>query len=73
MSLGEDRVRKSFNPSESNLVDYFKSFSAKLIDDCHCESMRVEAASEARRLWHLAMTAYEEAAMWAVKAATWSV
>ena len=67
-SVGEDRVRVKFNPSESNLVSDFKQETAKLINACQHS---IDAPSEQRRLWHLAMTAYEEAAMWAVKAATY--
>ncbi len=70
-SLGAERVRESFNPSESNMVDKIKRFTADLID--LCEEMKhkqeVDLAEQAR-LCALAQTAYEEAAMWAVKAAT---
>jgi hypothetical protein len=71
-SLGAFRVRESFNPSESNMVDKIKRFTADLIDLCQ-ELENIEAGSttpEQTRLCRLAMTAYEEAAMWAVKAAT---
>lgn len=64
MSLGEDRVRVSFNPSDSDFVDAIKRKTAELIDIC--EAMKVRDG----RLAALAMTAYEEAAMWAVKCAT---
>jgi cyanophycinase-like exopeptidase len=72
-SLGAFRVRESFNPSESNMVDKIKRFTADLIDLCQ-ELEKADAAypsaGEQTRLCRLAMTAYEEAAMWAVKAAT---
>jgi len=64
MSIGEDRVRIKFNPSATSLVDDIKQRSAALIDLCE------ELKSKDGRLAALAQTAYEEAAMWAVKAAT---
>ena len=64
MSIGANRVRESFNPSKDNMVDKIKRYTADLIDLCedlkHLDS----------RLAALAQTSYEEAAMWAVKAAT---
>jgi hypothetical protein len=68
MSLGEDRVRVKFNPGDNSLVSQIKQKSAELIDLC---KERPAKGSEDGRLWALAMTAYEEAAMWAVKAATY--
>jgi len=71
MTIGEDRVRTEFNPSKTTRVDQIKQKSAELI------YMRVEirdstSDNEVGRLCHLAMTDYEKAAMWAVKAATHS-
>jgi hypothetical protein len=54
----------TFNPSASSVVDQIKQESAKLID--LCETLKPLDP----RLASLAQTAYEEAAMWAVKAAT---
>ena len=69
MTIGEARVRTSFNPSNNSQVDQIKQKSAELINIC--EDMRQVAKSgEQARCIALAMTAYEEAAMWAVKAAT---
>jgi hypothetical protein len=70
MSIGEDRVRVSFNPSDNSLVGQLKQKTAELID--LCESYRATATGRivAERCWALAMTHYEDAAMWAVKAAT---
>jgi hypothetical protein len=65
MSLGEDRVRIKFNPSDSSLVSRIKQKSAELIDLCEAE-----LKSRDPRLAALAQTHYEDAAMWAVKAAT---
>lgn len=64
MSIGEDRVRTKFNPSADGIVDQIKQKSAELID--LCETLKAKDA----RLAALAQTHYEEAAMWAVKAAT---
>jgi hypothetical protein len=72
MSLGEDRVRTKFNPSANGLVDQIKQKSAELIDLCdQMKPVRDSDAGLAKlRLISLAQTSYEEAAMWAVKAAT---
>ncbi len=74
MSLGEDRVRVKFNPSDNSLVSQIKQQSAAVIDLCE-QGKQVGLypeyrSIEAQRLWALAQTRYEEAAMWAVKAAT---
>lgn len=72
MTIGEDRVRIKFNPSDNNLVSQIKQKSAELID--LCEQQKVQSGvyenSEANRCWALAQTRFEDAAMWAVKAAT---
>jgi hypothetical protein len=64
MSIGEDRVRIKFNPSDNFLVSQIKQRSAELID--LCEELKQKDA----RLASLAQMHYEDAAMWAVKAAT---
>lgn len=66
-SLGARRVRESFNPSQDNVVDKIKRYTADLIDLCE------EIKSKDPRLAALAQTVYEEAAMWAVKCATTDV
>ena len=68
-SLGAARVRESFNPSADSAVDKIKRQTADLIDLC-AEMMDKTDDGETVRLISLAATAYEEAAMWAVKAAT---
>lgn len=81
-TLGESRVRTKFNVAEDKAtrsnIDAIKQDTARLID--FCESGKIEvsekdwnqsAKNEAARLWSLAQTTYEEAAMWAVKAATY--
>jgi hypothetical protein len=73
MTIGEDRVRIKFNPSDDSLVAQLKQKSAELIDLCEGQKQRDHAPAgnaEVNRLWALAQTAYEDAAMWAVKAAT---
>jgi hypothetical protein len=77
-TLGETRVRADFNVSKSGTVDLIKQKTAELIN--LTEGMRKFEATadhpagtlttEGQRLISLAQTAYEEAAMWAVKAAT---
>lgn len=63
-TTGEHRVRVNFNVAGSDLVTEIKKRSAELID--MCEQLKGKDA----RLASLAQTSYEEAAMWAVKAAT---
>lgn len=68
-SLGASRVRESFNPSGNELVDKIKRYTADLIDLCADGYVKSNDPEE-KRLWSLAMDAYETAAMHAVKAAT---
>lgn len=81
-TIGEQRVRTSFNPSETDTVAQIKQITAGLIN--LCEELKVSKIKsgdisleeqlhkgEFLRLVSLAQTAYEEAAMWAVKAITW--
>lgn len=63
-SLGVIRVRLDFNPSERPEVRMIKEKVAALIDICE------EYKPQDIRLAALAQTAFEEGAMWAVKAAT---
>ena len=78
MSKGVRRVRLSFNPSGQNKVDVLKKRAAELIDEVESikearegdDSPNPYAQKEIARLKALAQTAIEEAAMWAVKAAT---
>lgn len=83
-TVGEARVRVSFNVVEQKAeranVDAIKFDTAKLIDFCEDGKKDVKAKewndnakAEAGRLWALAQTTYEEAAMWAVKAATYGL
>jgi hypothetical protein len=64
MNIGEQRVRLEFNPNGNEAVQEIKEKTAELISFCeHLKALDPRLAS-------LAQTAYEEAAMWAVKAAT---
>jgi hypothetical protein len=63
-SIGAVRVREDFNPSKDDMVTKLKRYTADLIDLCE-ELKHLDPRCAA-----LAQTAYEEAAMWAVKAAT---
>ena len=63
-TVGELRVRTEFNPSQSDVVSQIKQKAAELINLCE------ELKSKDPRLASLAQTAFEEGAMWAVKAAT---
>lgn len=68
-SIGQYRVGLDFNPSGNSVVQEIKERTAELIDLC----MLIGEGNpnpEAVRLCALAMTHYEDAAMWAVKAAT---
>ena len=67
-TIGEKRVRTSFNVSNDNFIDRIKNETADLINQV--DSLKEGAAPEKIRLVSLAQTAYEEAAMWAAKAAT---
>ncbi len=63
-TIGEKRVRTSFNPSLEGTVDRIKQLSAELINICE------ELKSKDAGLASIAQTEYEGAALWAVKAAT---
>lgn len=84
MTKGEYRVGLGFNPSGSGLVAQIKVAAAEMIDlidgieepllpvdQWHPKlNAALDHAVEVERLKALAATAVEEAAMWAVKAAT---
>ncbi len=73
-SKGQSRVRLSFNPNEIQVVAEIKVRTAELIDFCdHLAHDDEQVYGEKARLIALAQTAYEEASMWAVKAATYGV
>lgn len=66
LTLGEKRVRTKFNPSETDIVSVIKQKTAELIDICE----DLSRAGHDKRLVALAQTEFENAGMWAVKAAT---
>lgn len=66
-TLGEKRVRLSFNPSEKDQVLEVKKATASLIDTL---DRQICSSDEKSRLIEIAILKYEEAAMWAVKALT---
>jgi hypothetical protein len=66
LTLGEKRVRTKFNPSETDIVSVIKQKTAELIDVCE----DLSRAGHDKRLVALAQTEFENAGMWAVKAAT---
>jgi hypothetical protein len=67
-TLGQSRVRLSFNPNFNQDVENIKMRAADLID--LCEEWKRGANGEKSRLLALAQRNFEEAAMWAVKAVT---
>jgi hypothetical protein len=67
MTKGETLVRKSFNPSANKEVEEVKKTVAALIDFVE------EHKSLDGRLAALAITIFEEGAMWAVKLMTTEV
>jgi hypothetical protein len=73
ISIGEFRVRTKFNPSQEGIVEHIKQKTANIINivsEIRYEGEEESSASERSRLVALALTKYEEAAMFAVKAAT---
>jgi hypothetical protein len=73
-TLGEYRVGITFNPSANPQVAELKWAAARFIDLCSTIEIPLDSDAETRcevaRLIALAMTHAEDAAMWAVKAAT---
>lgn len=83
-TLGEKRVRSSFNPASNSTVDVIKQKTAEMIDILENLPIFVDTESlsglekmeatlkneESRRLVEIAQKEVEQAGMWAVKAAT---
>ena len=73
-TLGEKRVRVSFNVSGDDYIDEVKKAGAKLIDMINDSTLTKELNDvdfvEWKRLKDLSLTAIEEGTSWAVKAAT---
>lgn len=64
ISLGEERVRTTFNVGDNSEVDRVKKATAELINLVN------QHKDKDPRLAAIAMTEYEDAAMWAVKLMT---
>ena len=73
-TLGEKRVRVDFNVSKDAYVSEIKQKAAELINLIDSAANKPEWNDETLKEWFrlkaLALTAFEEGAMWAVKAAT---
>lgn len=73
-TLGEKRVRVDFNVSKDDYVSEIKQKAAELINLIDSAANKPEWNDETLKEWSrlkaLALTAFEEGAMWAVKAAT---
>ena len=70
-TLGERRVGVDFNPGRNPRIDSIKVKAAALIDLIH--EIPGDGIRETARCKATAMTAIEDGAMWAVKAAARSV
>ena len=72
MTIGEYRVGITFNPSNNETVARLKQLAADFINACSeiPKPDDEKTRGEVSRLIALAMTHAEDAAMWAVKAAT---
>ena len=68
MTLGEYRVGIAFNPSNNDDVSKIKRAAAALIDII--SDLPSGGNGEVERLKSLAITHFEDGAMWAVKACT---
>jgi len=68
-TVGEYRVGIDFNPGGNPKVTKLKTLAAEFIDTCR-ELRDPNSEGEVARLWALAETHMEDAAMWAVKAVT---
>ena len=73
-SVGEYKVRTNFNVTDSGVIKAIKDKTAELINLINrltpSETNTERDSGEFARLKAIAMTEYESAAMWAVKAAT---
>ena len=69
-TIGEERVRVDFNPSNDATVHVLKERTAHLINLVDEVARDPQAPDELVRLCAVAMERYEDACHWAVKAAT---
>ena len=79
LTIGERRIRTTFNPSSLDLVSQFKNKTAELIsvaeeqrslNNINVTNWEQEDITDFNRWISLAQTAYEEAAFYIVKALT---
>lgn len=68
-TIGQYRVGLTFNPSNDPTVEAFKRQTAALIDECLTLSEQ-SSNPEVKRLYAQAASAYEDAAVYAVKGVT---
>ena len=78
LTFGERAVGITFNPSSISEVEEIKKASANLIDvicgdEGQCVKFDPNADGEVAAMRKLAQRHIQEAQMWAVKAATWSL
>lgn len=71
LTFGERAVGLSFNPSSIEEVNVIKKSYASSIDVLN-ELRSTSDDAEVKRMLSLAITATQEAQMWAVKAVTWN-
>ena len=71
LSFGEKAVGFTFNPSGDPQVHEIKREFAAAIDRLNTLRNDVNASSEAKRMYSVAITEAQAAQMWAVKAVTW--
>jgi len=69
LTFGESRVGVTFNPNQNEYVEIIKRQTAGLIDLLN-DNSQASDNPEAKRAYSVAMTNFEDACMWAVKAAT---
>lgn len=69
-SLGQQRVRSGFNPSEDAQVAKIKALAASFIDECEAMKDAPAPGNEKNRVLAIAQTEMETAAMYAVKGVT---
>jgi len=71
LSYGEKAVGLTFNPSGDSDVHSCKSAFAREINRLDGLRDQVDVGPEGKRLFSIAITAIQDAQMWAVKAITW--
>lgn len=72
LTFGEKAVGLTFNPANHGGVQLLKEEAAVFIDSCN-NGRDASDDPEKKRMYSLAITAAQEAQMWAVKAITWGL